>query len=700
MNNSPFTQHRLGNKLFGTRSDLARRLALLAIVAFAAFFAFVRIQNIGDANTYYTAGVASMLQSWKNFFFVAAEPGGAVSIDKPPVGFWLQTAFAYVLGISGFAVVLPEILCGLLSMIVVYHLVRRSFGTLAGLLSAVVMAVTPIFLATERNNTIDSSLILVLLLAAWAFILATETGKFKYLLLGGALIGLGFNIKMLQAYLPLPAFLGLYFLGAKIKLPQKLLHLSLSMIFMIVISLSWVVAVDLTPASERPYVGSSGNNSEFTLAFGYNGLERLTGMGQDFASFVTRMASNTAMNSANTGPGMPPKDDGRAAFGAIADGNASGARPANPPPDGNPPTQNGIGGGPDGGDPGDGGNAGGGFPGTGTAGILRLFIAPLSKQASWLLPFGLLSMLLLIFTSRLRWPLEPKHQAVVLWGGWLVIGAVFFSIAGFFHEYYLSMLAAPLAALVGIGAGEMIRLRTRFPQLGASLLLAMIALTIAFQIATAHQTVGWAWWLTISIVLFVIGTVLVVATLRWNSRQLAVAGVLGVFAAMLVIPGIWTGLTAFADNNNQLPTAFNGGTVKFAQPNIGGNNGKSASSEMLAFLDEHTQGMKYLLAVPSSQQGAEYVLATNRPVLYLGGFNGSDQVLTRDALASLVANRELRYILLGGNGGTPNGSSSISTWVTDSCKVIRGIAGTSSDQVTGNGAGGGSSSKLYDCLAS
>ena len=130
----------------------------------------------------------------------------------------------------------------------------------------------------------------------------------------------------------------------------------------------------------------------------------------------------------------------------------------------------------------------------GTPGLTRLFSTPLSKEVSWLLPFGLFSLALLVFRSRLRWPIEPKHQAVVLWGGWLLTGGVFFSVAGFFHEYYLSMLAAPLAALVGIGVVELWQLREKQPWLAIGLMVLATAVTLTLQSNMVSAYVGWAWW--------------------------------------------------------------------------------------------------------------------------------------------------------------------------------------------------------------
>jgi 4-amino-4-deoxy-L-arabinose transferase-like glycosyltransferase len=240
-----------------SRARTLEYLAIAVVVLLAAALRFSNLDSLGYANHYYTAGVKSMLQSWHNFFYVAAEPGGSVTIDKPPVGLWLQAISAYFLGVNGFSVLLPQLLAGTISVIVLHHLVRRSFGPVPGLVAALALAITPIVLATDRNNTIDSTLILTLLLAAWAFIKATETGRLRYLLLGAMLVGIGFNIKMLQAYLPLPAFYALYFLGSAEKIGRKVGKLALASVLLFVVSFSWAVAVDLTPTDQRPYVGSS-----------------------------------------------------------------------------------------------------------------------------------------------------------------------------------------------------------------------------------------------------------------------------------------------------------------------------------------------------------------------------------------------------------------------------------------------------------
>jgi 4-amino-4-deoxy-L-arabinose transferase-like glycosyltransferase len=666
-------------------------IGLPVIVIVAAVLRFANLNAIGLGNHYYTAAVASMLQSGHNFFFVAAEPGGSVSVDKPPLGLWIQAISAYFLGINGFSVILPEILAGIASVIVLYHLVKRSFGTVAGLLASLALAVTPIVVATDRNNTMDSTLILTLLLAAWAFIKATETGKLRYLLIGAALVGVGFNIKMLEAFLPLPAFYALYFFGSKEKIWNKFWKLAVASILLSVISFSWAVAVDLTPASQRPYVGSSGTNSEMSLIFGYNGVNRLLGMGGG------RAPNNGFANGG--APAQGPMMNG--AFPPPPPNSVNnGFRPMQAPfnPNGFPPNAP--------------SNRGPGGFNIGQAGILRLFVAPLSKEVSWLLPFGIFAVLIILFGTHLRLPLESKHQALVLWGGWLSTAAVFFSIAGFFHEYYLSIMAAPLAVLVAIGLVELWRLGKKYFWLAALLLTLSVGGTLAFQFFTARSFTQNVWWMPATIALFVVGCAFLIISTSTSKRGLnAIFGFALVITPMFITPGIWSALTNSNTSSNQsLPAAYNGNSSRTAN-----RGGLQINQALLSYLEQNTQGMKYLMAVPSSMQGADYVLATGRPVLYLGGFNGQDEVETPQSLAQLVKDGELRFIYWGGEGGGPNGGrSDISSWMTSSCKEVQGFNATAQNdgapdgtQIGSNnannlqnfapGTGGNTPMRLYDC---
>jgi 4-amino-4-deoxy-L-arabinose transferase-like glycosyltransferase len=317
-----------------------------------------------------------------------------------------------------------------------------------------------------------------------------------------------------------------------------------------------------------------------------------------------------------------------------------------------------------------GGGPGGGFMNTGNPGALRLFIPPLSKETSWLLPFGLVSIILLAVGSRWQWPIAPKHQALILWGGWLITCAIFFSIAGFFHEYYLAMMGPPLAALVAIGISRIWDLTGTRPWLAISLLGLSVTGTVAFQIYTATSFVQNVWWLSIVVSLLIIGlTALAIMAINRKPRLGFVIGFMLLGAAMFLTPGIWSVYTNLSASQNQsLPSAYSGGNIGPVE-----QGDLRINQELLDYLEANTKNMKYLMAVPSAMQGADYVLATGRPVLYMGGFNGQDNVVSVEDLARMVSAGELRYIYGNAAGGGPGGDSDISAWVASACTPVEGF---------------------------
>jgi hypothetical protein len=266
------------------------------------------------------------------------------------------------------------------------------------------------------------------------------------------------------------------------------------------------------------------------------------------------------------------------------------------------------------------------------------------------------------------------------------------------------MLAGPLVALVGIGAVELWHMREKLPWLANLLLVAAAAGTLVLQAVTASAYLKTVWWQPIVLVLAAIGAVLLVVTTIFKWRRLAVTAFTCIMAATLVTPGIWSVLTTLNPSNNQsLPAAYDG--QKSDPPNQGG---LQVNQALLDFLEKNTQGVDYLMAVPSSMQGSDYVLATGRPVLYLGGFMGIDNVVTSDQLAQLVSDGELRYIYWDARGGGFGGQSDISSWVTSSCTVVNNFEtstqnsgapdGTSNRSNNGSFFGrGGMQISLYDC---
>lgn len=749
---------------------------VIVIMAFSLGLHLYNIESIGDANAYYTAAVESMLKSWSNFFFVAAEPGGSVTVDKPPLGLWIEAVFAYFLGVSGFSTSLPNILAGVFGIPLLYAMVKKYMGELAGLVAAFVMAITPVFVATNRNNTMDGMLVFFLLMAAWAFIQATEKKSLPWLLAGAFIVGLGFNIKMLQAFLPLPAFYSLYFFGSQEGWIRKIFNLGIATALMIGVSLSWAVVVDLVPAESRPYIGSSEDNSVLGLIFGHNGVSRLGrngGGGQtppgagsnpqqgtqpqppdaaqggqglrqgppqealDACSNLTEGATcsftqangNTINGTCFTPPNLdalacapqgmnqpngqnqapagqtPPQQavdacanstQGAACSFNLQNGNTISGSCIIPPnstdltcaPQGmnpqGPQGQGGPAGGPNG--------AGGGTPfsqETGSPGVFRFFSQPLSKQMSWLLPFALISVLLALFASWIQLPIvSGAHKALILWGGWLLTCVVFFSmVSGIFHSYYAIMLAPALGGMVGAGFAQLWAWSDR-KWAGAALAI-FAAATIGFQYFASSQYGEFSWWMAASAALLVLGIVLL-----FIQRKLAY---LAMLAAMTMIPLYWTAMTTISTADQNLPTAYSGGYQQAGpdgvnRPRQPGGQGLNMDEDMMTFLEENTQDVEYLLAVPSAQNGSTLVLQTGRPVLFMGGFSGGDEVVTAEDLSAMVANGELRYVLYGGDRG---GKEDIAAWLKTSCSPV-----TQFSQVTGAAGRQGEGNMgmtLYEC---
>jgi len=662
---------------------------ILIIMAFSFGLHIYNIQSIGDANAYYTAAVKSMLQSWSNFFFVAAEPGGSVTVDKPPLGLWIEAVFAYFLGVSGFSVSLPNILAGVFGIPLLYAMVKKYMGELAGLVAAFVMAITPVFVATNRNNTMDGLLVFFLLLAAWAFIKATESGKIRWLLLGAFIVGLGFNIKMMQAFLPLPAFYALYFFGSKEGWLRKIINLGIATVLLLAVSLSWAVVVDLVPADSRPFIGSSGDNTVMGLIFGHNGISRLESTGGGGGGTRPSAPQTGSNPQQGTRPGGAPQEaldacasltQGESCSFTQANGNTVNGSCINPPnldvlacaPQGMNPQQNGQA--PNGGANNQGAPQGmtppqgqGGTPfsqETGTPGVFRFFTQPLSKQMSWLLPFALISVLLALFASKIKLPIESGvHKALILWGGWLLTCVVFFSmVSGIFHSYYAIMLAPALGAMVGVGFAQLWSWGADKKWAGAALALSA-ALTIGFQYFASVQYGEFSWWMLGSGLLLGVGILL-----TFFQKRLAYATIL---AAMVIIPIYWTVMTVTTDSNINLPTAYTGSNQQGGPGGNRPNQSGGGSNEMLDYLQANTADVEYLVAVPSSQNGATFVIATGRPVLYMGGFGGQDEVVTADDLSGMVANGELRYVLYGGQKGN---KEDIASWLKSSCSVVPDVA--------------------------
>ena len=158
-----------------------------------------------------------------------------------------------------------------------YATVRRWYGPVAGLIAAGVLACTPVATLMFRFNNPDALLVLLMTAAAYAMTRAVESGRTRWIVLAGALLGFGFLTKMLQAFLVLPACALAYLVAGPPRLGRRIWQLLAGAGTLVVAAGWWVAIVQFTPAADRPYIGGSTTNSVLQLAFGYNGLGRLTG---------------------------------------------------------------------------------------------------------------------------------------------------------------------------------------------------------------------------------------------------------------------------------------------------------------------------------------------------------------------------------------------------------------------------------------
>ncbi len=251
------------------------RPALLIIAAVAAWSYAWQASRPVNIEIYYAAAVRSMSTSFRNFVFGAFDPAGFITMDKLPGAFWLQALSVRLFGVHNWALVLPQVVEGAVTVLVVYHAVRRMAGPAAGILAAGILAISPATVSLNRGNISDTLMILLAVLAADATVTAVTTGRRRPIVLAGVWVGLAFQAKMIEAWLVLPAIASCYLLAAPGAWTQRLRRAAAMGLAALAVSLSWMTAVSLWPASLRPYVDGSANNSVFQQVFVYNGFGRL-----------------------------------------------------------------------------------------------------------------------------------------------------------------------------------------------------------------------------------------------------------------------------------------------------------------------------------------------------------------------------------------------------------------------------------------
>ena len=473
------------------------RPALLGIAAFALLLYAWHIKDAGLAPFYSTA-VKSMSVSWKAFFYGAFDPAATITIDKLAGSFLPQALSARIFGFHPWSLALPQVIEGIVSVLFMYRVVRRWAGAVPGLLAAGIFAITPVAASMFGHSMEDGALTMCLILAANAYQTAVLEARLRPLIGAGVWVGLGFQAKMLQAWMVLPALAIGYLICASASLRRRLWQLGTAGVVMLAVSLSWIMLYTLTPAKDRPYVDGSTDNSAFAMVFGYNGLERF---------------GINVPGAVSSGPGIT---GGSRALGRAAN-DLGAATPAGTAA------------------------AGGGAPHVG-GGLTKLISGGFGPEIAWLLPLALLTLAVGVVACGRARRTDQQRAGLIMWGTWLLTFGVIYSVMSVIpHTAYVAALAAPLAALSGTG----IVLFARWYRSGDSrgwLLPAAVAIEVGWALylwSGYPAFLPWVKWL-----IAVAGAAAVVALIlgrlsRGTSRKLMFAAVAAGAAVMLAAPATW-----------------------------------------------------------------------------------------------------------------------------------------------------------------
>jgi 4-amino-4-deoxy-L-arabinose transferase-like glycosyltransferase len=275
---SPLTGSWLGRTLSGPRHQPSWvRPTAIGLLVTTGLFYVVGLDASGYGNEFYAAAVQAGTKSWKALFFGSLDQSNFITVDKPPMSLWPAEILGRLFGFNAWTLLLPQALEGAAAVGLLYLTVKRWFGPVAGLLAGVLLAVTPVAVLMFRFNNPDALMTMLLVLAAYAVTRAADEGRLRWLLVAGASMGFDFLTKSLQPFTVLPALALFYFLAAPGSVLRRVGHLLAAGGALVAAAGWWVVIVELWPASGRPYIGGSGDNTVLGLAFGYNGLSRITG---------------------------------------------------------------------------------------------------------------------------------------------------------------------------------------------------------------------------------------------------------------------------------------------------------------------------------------------------------------------------------------------------------------------------------------
>ncbi|MFG1642882.1 ArnT family glycosyltransferase [Amycolatopsis sp. NPDC049252] len=659
-------------------------------------------------NTYYSAAVKSMTGSFTNFLFGSFDPYGVFTVDKPPMSLWPQALSVLVFGFHGWALLLPQVLEGVAAVFLLHRTVRRWAGENVALLAAVILTLTPITVAINRDNNPDTLLVLLLVAAAYAFTRSvqadTSRARTKWLLWCAFFIGCGFVTKMMQAWIVVPGFALAYFVGTSAPVKRRILDLLGAGVVLFASSFWWTALHDWWPGA-KPYMGGSTDGTAWNLIFGYNGFGRIFG------------------------------DEGNPGGG--------GARPDLPE---GVTLPSGLGGG-----------AGGMFGGD--TGPGRMFSTSVGGQISWLLPLALFVLVVVAVQGVLRraakQPGDPALRAGwFAWGGWLLVTALVFSYAqGIWHPYYTTMLAPAIAAISAAGLARFWRAYRGDGAAGWLLLPAAVALTAVWAFVLASRDSSWQGWTRWAVLVAGVVAVVVLLAGRLAEARRAVLShvslVLGL-VTLLLVPAVWsTATAATGENLGVMPAAgpsggfgvmrpggaggfpgtgdlpqLPGGTGGFpggagagfpggGRPEMPGGGGFGAMDgkltdeqrRVLDYAKQHSGGAEITLAVDGSASTvASFVIGSDETVIGMGGFMGSDDSPSVGQLQQWTAEGKLKFVLGGSGGGMPGMSGGAvqrrQQWTEQHCTAVDpasyGGRATQENEQTGPM---GLAQTLYECHA-
>ena len=639
----------------GRQEDAAWvRPSLLGLLGVAALLYLWDLGASGWANAFYSAAVQAGSTSWKAFFFGSFDASNFITVDKSPAALWVMDLSARLFGVNAWSILVPQALEGVATVGFTYLTVRRWFSPAAALIAGATVALTPVAALMFRFDNPDALLVLLLTIATYATVRAIEAGKTKWLVLAATLVGFAFLTKMLQAFLVVPAFGLVYLVVAPVSLRRRIAQLAIAAVTMVAASGWWVAIVQLTPAADRPYIGGSQNNSILNLIFGYNGFGRLTG-------------NET---------------------GSVGGTGAAGSM-------------------------------------WGPTGLDRLFNASFGGQVSWLLPAALILLVAGLAFTLTRGRTDRTRAALLLWGGSLIVTALVFSLAaGIIHPYYTVALAPSIGALVGIGSVLFWHERSR---LWARLVLAAaVAATSFWSVVLLERSPGFAPGLATAVgVVGVAAAIAIVGIPLLHRAVVAVvltAGMLAAFAGPAAYtintvltphsgaipsagpavtaantggsPGGFAGGFAGRGSARGFPGGFGGGGFGggfpgagfgnpggftgggFAIPRSAGGGGfgggggsflnaSTPGAALVKLLETNASHYSWVGATIDANSAAGYQLATDEPIMAIGGFNGTDPAPTLARFEQYVAQGRIHYFLGsgGGFGGGSGTSSEISRWV-------------------------------------